>query len=226
MFNDRYGLTKAVLEGRKTMTRRIEASLTKLPLNDSPLTTLEFIRDADKIRVRRLFRDSHVETIFLLPKYKVGEVMAVAQNYDEVFDEFATIAYFQLKRFSYLIEPTPDNFKAFAGQSEVTLPRTLPGWGNKMFVRASLMPHQIRITSIRVERLQEISEADCLREGIYKKTLCPPGVDYFYHSEPRSKWDVYPSPREAFAGLIDKVSGKGTWERNPWVFVYEFELIK
>lgn len=31
---------------------------------------------------------------------------------------------------------------------------------------------------------------------------------------------------EAFAALIDKISGKGTWDSNPWVFVYEFELIK
>ena len=30
---------------------------------------------------------------------------------------------------------------------------------------------------------------------------------------------------EAFAALIDKVSGKGTWKSNPWVFVYEFELM-
>lgn len=32
--------------------------------------------------------------------------------------------------------------------------------------------------------------------------------------------------REAFAILIDKVSGRGTWERNPWVVVCEFELVK
>lgn len=31
--------------------------------------------------------------------------------------------------------------------------------------------------------------------------------------------------KETFAHLIDRVSGKGTWESNPWVFAYEFELI-
>jgi hypothetical protein len=44
-------------------------------------------------------------------------------------------------------------------------------------------------------------------------------VDYF-------KRDNYLTPRQAFAALIDKVSGKGTWESNPYVFVYEFELEK
>ncbi len=34
------------------------------------------------------------------------------------------------------------------------------------------------------------------------------------------------TPRGAFAALIDKISGKGTWESNPYVFVYEFELVK
>lgn len=34
------------------------------------------------------------------------------------------------------------------------------------------------------------------------------------------------TPREAFASLIDKVSGCGTWASNPWVMAYEFELVK
>ena len=32
--------------------------------------------------------------------------------------------------------------------------------------------------------------------------------------------------RTRYAALIDKISGKGTWENNPWVFVYDFELVK
>lgn len=34
------------------------------------------------------------------------------------------------------------------------------------------------------------------------------------------------SPDAAFAALIDKVSGRGTWARNPWVVIYEYELVK
>lgn len=37
---------------------------------------------------------------------------------------------------------------------------------------------------------------------------------------------VYDTPREAFADLIEKVSGIGTWKSNPYVFAYEFELVK
>lgn len=35
---------------------------------------------------------------------------------------------------------------------------------------------------------------------------------------------LYNTPRDAFSALIDKVSGKGTWESNPYVWVYEFKL--
>lgn len=81
------------------------------------------------------------------------------------------------------------------------------------------MPHRIRITDIVVERLQDISDEDCLKEGIeYVRSIdkyffC--GVNYYFDT-----------PRAAFAELIDKVSGKGTWEKNPYVFAYEFETVK
>lgn len=101
------------------------------------------------------------------------------------------------------------------------------GWKNKMFVKAKYMPHRIRITNIRVERLQDISDKDCLREGI-RKSVVEYGdkkiVQWTYFDEKRTIW--FDSPRDAFAALIDRISGRGTWERNPWVYVYEFELIK
>lgn len=99
------------------------------------------------------------------------------------------------------------------------------GWGNKMFVHAYIMPHQIRITDVRCERLQDISDSECLREGVqYIEEL---GVYYFERPDREEGFYFdFDSPRAAFASLIDKVSGKGTWENNPWVIVYEFELVK
>lgn len=99
------------------------------------------------------------------------------------------------------------------------------GCSNKMFVKADLMPHRIHITNIRVECLQDISDEDCIAEGIYPKAN---GRWYCYDVVGRIgvSYDPYPDPREAYAALIDKISGKGTWESNPWVFVYDFELLK
>ena len=93
-----------------------------------------------------------------------------------------------------------------------------------MYVKPKLMPHQILITDVRVEKLQDISDGDCLKEGIeeFSTHLTASGKAYTFHGVNES----YKTPREAYASLIDKVSRKGTWERNPYVFVYDFELVK
>lgn len=98
--------------------------------------------------------------------------------------------------------------------------KTHKGWTNKMFVKAELMHHHIRITNVRAEMLQDISDEDCLREGILPITDMHDITNYYFGES-----DEYYTPREAFAALIDKVGGRGTWESNPFVFVYSFELV-
>ena len=94
-----------------------------------------------------------------------------------------------------------------------------------MFVKASLMSERIRITNVRVERLQDISEEDCLNEGI---SISSPPLQYMagYWTDHTDRFKTFDTPREAFHHLIDKTCGRGTWQSNPYVFVYEFELIK
>ena len=94
-----------------------------------------------------------------------------------------------------------------------------------MFVRADLMPHQIRITNVRIQRLQDISDEDCLKEGLEWDGVAS---QYYvnYKKDIGNKTFLGKTPQEAFAHLIDNVSGKGTWESNPYVWVYDFELIK
>lgn len=166
MFSDKFGLTEAVLSGRKTMTRRICPDGTPL--------------------------GNWAETV-KKSRYQVGEVVAVAQRYRD-----------------FILNP-------------ISIPADM-GWFNKLFVRAGLMPHQIRITNVRVERLQDISDEDCIKEGIWMaENVGFQGVSYWYPNLCNSK---FKTPREAYAALIDRISGKGTFESNPYVFVYEFELIK
>ena len=92
-----------------------------------------------------------------------------------------------------------------------------------MFVKAELMPHHIKITNIRVEHLQDISDEDCFKEGVknYISTFSTikecNGVPIFE--------EIYLFPQEAFASIIDGASGIGTWNSNPLVWVYEFELV-
>lgn len=171
MFNDAFSLTRAVLDGTKTMTRRI--------LRDNvPLGNWE-------------------ETEKML-SYKVGEVVAIAQRYAKIPWNCFPNAPFSLDAF---IEHA--------------------GYKNKMFVKADLMPHHIKITDIKVERLQDISDDDILREGVWQIG------ELFYVSKAVGEAPevAFPSAREAFWYLIDSISSKGTWERNPFVVAYSFKLI-
>lgn len=205
MFNDKYGLTQAVLEGRKTQTRRVlSTTMFFQRLKTCEGWSNEDIRAWKRSCNRRLYEtqgymlQQMLDYALSSSRYKVGEVVAVAQKYKDIALDMP-------------VELAAELIKQ-------------PGWKNKMFVKADLIPHRIRITNIRIERLQDISDEDCIAEGIYPKAN---GRWYCYDVVIRIgvSYDPYPDPREAYAALIDKISGKGTWESNPWVFVYDFELI-
>ena len=201
MFNEKYGLTKAVLEGRKTQTRRI------IPKD---FFTLQWdVRD-DTLVVENEWGDfiDIRNTKFCM--FKKDEIVAVAQSYKDCggFMEDGT--------------PRWDYISCIVGNKNA-------GWSNKMFVKPELMPHQILITNVRIERLQDISNEDCLAEGIDIRGLrvspTSMGVDkIMYHFCNINRF--YNTPREAYAALIDKIGKKGDWNKNPYVFAYEFELIK
>ena len=134
----------------------------------------------------------------VLSAYAIGEVVAIAQAYKDI-----------------------PQFPLLSKQGVEELKQS-PGWRNKMFVKSSLMPHHIRITDIRVERLQDISDEDCMEEGLIRDDK-----EYLFYCQICNipTFYAFPTPQSAYASLIDKVSGKGTWESNPYVFVYDFELI-
>ena len=190
MFNDRYGLTDAVLIGHKTQTRRI-AYTGSLPYLDFGICV------EPKNFGRASFSYSTVNIAH--SRYCVGEEVAVAQAYNEFVSE------------------------AGFNEAEINKLRISKGWTNKKFVKADLMPHRIRITDIRAERLQDICEDDCLAEGIvdFESRI---NKAHFYSITDESA--TYGTAKKPYSLLIDKISGKGTWASNPYVFVYEFELIK
>lgn len=212
MFNDRYGLQRAAIAGTKPMTRR---EISKhFPTEGVELIGITAIGAEFRI-------GDNYEPVFVRLPYKVGEVVAIAQSYQEAINEFNRLG--DTSGWGNLIANTENG---------------CAGYYSKMFVKADLMPHRIRITDLKVERLQDISDEDCLKEGIRLYTtgipqcktqivgslefIPPYGFDDYNHKQ----FCNFDTPREAFAALIDKVSGRGTWETNPWVYAYSFELVK
>lgn len=168
MFNEKYGLETAVLNGTKTRTWR-----------------------ADK-----------------QPRYEVGEIVAIKQCYCRVYGENKEFLESKVSK-DVLI-------------NEIF---TCAGWNNKMFVRNEFMPHRIRITAVKKCRLQDLTDEECLREGIIKQVIRPFYKDldaYRFCNSNR----MYAMPKQAFADLVRKLNGKNYWESNPDGYAYEFELVK
>lgn len=196
MFNDRSGLTKAVISGRKTVTRRIVDPQGKYEKLRWWQPCLEF--------EECLYGYTENEGWEVIePRYNVGEIVAVAQRYDSFLH--------------------PNN--GVIEHDYQTTALASKGWDNKMFVKADLMPHQIQIRDLRIERLQDISD-DYFKEGITLLASADDGRIQWGYADEHLRYYMFDSPREAFASLIDKVSGKGTWDRNPFVWRIEFQLVK
>lgn len=190
MFNDQYGLTEAVLDGRKTQTRRIAY---EKPFKH--IRSCGFIMEG-KDKGKLAINDGN--EIVAKSTYKIGEVVAVSQRYNDI----------------------PFNNEIFKGAGLSI------GWSNKMFVKSNLMPHQIKITNIRCERLQDISTDDCMKEGIYCSHIEGVHDAYSYdatNDSKRKKW-WHRTPIGAYKTLSCKLHLH--WDSNPLVFVYDFKLVK
>lgn len=216
MFNDKYGLTDAVLRGEKTQTRRMaKDKITKEVICKENVISWRYYQK-EKL-VEFLMKNGDIK-VSVLP-YEVGEVVAVAQRYRDIFENPFTAE------------------QCLADELPHELLRYENGYDNKMFVKPNYMPFKIKIKDIRFEWLQDISNEDCLLEGIFNdkngSTIGYPfGIPFYYTFKGAVNKDKkqlhWTFPKEAFEALINKssVGGKVKWEDNPFVFVYSFQLIR
>lgn len=211
MFSDRFGLTQAVLDGRKTQSRRI--------INPQPRYD-ERVGMVFKKKSRRTGeweewmsgtgtggnepQDSYKNFAFT-SKYKVGEVLAVAMSYKDIYERVGAWEYVEEYRRKH---------------------ESLAGWNNKMFTNTKMPFAKIEITNVRVQRLQDITDDECLMEGIEEEERADGEYNYIFFDAKRKLYIRERTPRDSYARLINAISGKGTWDSNPYVIVYDFKLIK
>ena len=214
MFNDEFRLTQAVLNGRKTMTRRIIEidECVRFPIiRFRPLENWE-----KKVVNPNYVFNGHVYAVYneldllchlVKPRYEIGEVVAIAQSY---------------KDSGY----SPDSLDRHPKDLSVRgLMKDSAGWNNKMFVKSYACRHHIKIVNVKIERLQDISDEDCLKEGVIHAYTDNNGIKIYHTPHTKRGYLSTDVAQEAFAALIDKVSGKGAWESNPFVFAYEFVVV-
>jgi hypothetical protein len=100
-------------------------------------------------------------------------------------------------------------------------------WKNKLFMPERYARYFIQIIDKRQEKLQEITEEECFLEGIQNEIVAGNfNEDIWFHYFNGIDLICYGNPIDAFAALIDKINGKGTWGSNPIVTRYKFKFIK
>lgn len=205
-------LFKSVVAGIKTQTRRIVVT---------PKNAYEGLQRITKngnfISMRALDENGRAikpgteQEWTINPKYKVGERIYLKEPY-----RFAPDVDFIIYKYEH-----PTGMAVYPGCDKDD---NSIKWKNKLFMPESAARHFIEITKVRAEMLQDISEEDCLLEGVRKftkdNTVFKFGIDGW-------EWQGMPrNPKDAYAKLIDEINGEGIFESNPFVWVYDFKLVK
>jgi hypothetical protein len=196
-------MVRAVLDGRKTQTRRV----TKLDkINEHPdYWKNPLVQLWDKIASHlNILDQSGKAELITCPYGKPGDRLWVRETWRETGS---------LMRVDGKIPECGNDdqvvYRADADYDGPFRPSIhMPRWASRI---------QLEITAIRVERVQDISEEDALAEGIRL---------YEAHGVPEAEWKRY-SPVIRFSALWDSINearGFG-WSTNPWVWVVEFKVI-
>lgn len=184
-------MVRAFLEGRKTQTRRI---IKPQPADD--IEPHEFPNRSSQGWISSLKHERGGKTAHFCPYGKHGDLLWVRESFcihkgdDKLHKD----------QVSYKTEGFPFVFKP-----SIHMPR----WASRL---------TLKITEVRAERLQDISEADAIAEGI--------SVDSSGHAIRIDDKIAWGSARGAYAALWESLHGNGAWDSNPWVWAISFKVHK
>jgi len=200
----------ATMAGRKRMTRRI--------INPQPKTDKSILctmidttsREDGKYRGWNYWAEYEdicevkgTRTKYFKPRYQVGDEVYVAEGYQIQKANYKT----HRKSGIYLADKKPFDVTLTDREFDLWMARKQPfSPTSGRFFYKSLARTFMKIVEVRVERLWDISESDCIAEGVIPKDLLPC------------------SPYEIFATLWKTIHGPGAWKLNPWVWVYSWKL--
>lgn len=204
-------MVRAILEGRKTQTRRIvkrPKTILGMPFPHEFEIDQEYPFSNNPVGVRwSRPGESNRGAIFSCPHGQPGDRLWVREScwlygcWQPESDYCSRSFHPMEKRVAYQAtdqKPTDGLtlYREWRGTSSIHMPR----WASRI---------DLEITGVRVGRLQEISRGDCMAEG------CPfPNMQ------------KGPNPQDWFADLWKSLHGPESWAANPWVWVIEFRRIK
>lgn len=183
-------MVKAILMGEKTKTRRI---VTKESVINDPNIVLSYLTDGDCFAHFR-GKGNHVDCAGFVSKYKIDDILWVREAWQYSDDLKNPYWYKQHAKEEYL----PEYFEKMKWRPSIHMPKE----ACRLF---------LKVKSIKVERLQDITDEEAKAEGVETLDFYP-GYDI--------------SSRGKFEGLWNLINEEIVWDQNPWVWVYEFERIE
>jgi len=189
-------MVRAILDGRKTQTRRI--------LKPQPAV----LTDDDATKAWLNCGDQRT------PRYPYGvpgdrlwvrESFCTCYNGQEAYQVIYSADGSRMD-FSYGSNATEDELdwleRSMTTHGERGRPGIhIPRWASRI---------ALEVTGVRVERLQSISEQDAMAEGVNWQDNA--GLASY-------------TARKLYAALWDKINGDGAWDKNPWVWVVKFTTV-
>lgn len=220
-------MTRAILDGRKTQTRRImkvQPSEDFTPMNMALETDYKArwytpgIVDKDgylQPASKEVFGVSNENEGYSCPFGAVGDRIWVRETWNK---------YGGLLTYRADHDWIDDMRKETVCTAKWVPSIHMPRWASRIL---------LEITDVRVERLNAISPEDAESEGLERTNFTgfgdEPGLPSYpepdvYFDPLKKQWKEYPP--EAFAGLWESIYGKGSWKANPWVWVIEFKRVE
>lgn len=200
---------KAILEGRKTMTRRI---VSKNNSNHEDLWGYKFSDlDFSTAKPDSFFAPCYLKVDLpimttrhrVYPKYQIGDLLWVKETF----------------YYDVISHPEGGYLEQYLFKADYTSPTGTVKWKPSLFMPKEAARIWLEVLDVRVERLQNISEEDAESEGILiddEGLMC---FDYVANCFR----DI--TPKESFKSLWIKINGEESWNQNVWVWVISFKVL-
>ena len=199
-------MVQAILEGRKTQTRRI---IKPQPKKGIIATAFDFKKGfyASKIKIEENPDRFEITELFK-PKFQIGDILWVRETWQTTWNE-------NKKSWDTIYKADGGYWIDDDG---------IMKWKPSIYMPKKRARIFLEVTNVRVERLQDITEEDAIAEGI-KKTWINDDIKQCKFKNYINDGKGSKSPIDSFISLWKKINGEDSWKSNPWVWVYEFKVV-
>jgi len=205
-------MVQANLDGNKTQTRRVIK-----PQPSIKMGVGKWIKNS----IVQMLGDEELVIDYMLKhsQYSVGDILWVRETWNELNGEFAYKASPELFAKTYWFTEIKKAFNTVS--LEIPIPEKCIKWKPSLFMPKEACRIFLKITNVQVERLQDISEDDAVKEGIEPTGNMSMFNKFYKNYLPIGYTDLKQIP--SFQSLWQSINGEQSWNDNPFVWVIEFK---